>query len=105
MREETLCDSNVVSAFSRSGLEQLLSSCQVSSSIAARNSLYGLEVQKNQPPWLVYRTRPYWDIAIDSRYLNIDFVDDVDAQASPPDVRSSENRGHHSNLAHAPVHQ
>ena len=30
---------------------------QVSSSIAARNSLYGLEVQKNQPPWLVGTTR------------------------------------------------
>ena len=27
---------------------------QVSSSIAARNSLYGLEVQKNQLPWLVW---------------------------------------------------
>ena len=27
---------------------------QVSGSIAARNSLYGLEVQKNQPPWLVW---------------------------------------------------
>jgi len=40
---------------------------EVSSSIAARNSLYGLEVQKNQ-------------------YLNIDFVDDVDAQAAPPDA-------------------
>ncbi|CAJ1339645.1 unnamed protein product [Effrenium voratum] len=40
---------------------------EVSSAISARNSMYGLEVQKNQ-------------------YLNIDFVDDVDSQAAPPDA-------------------
>lgn len=40
---------------------------EVAGSVGARNSLYGLQVQKNQ-------------------YLNIDFVDDVDTQAAPPDA-------------------
>jgi len=40
---------------------------EVAGSVGARNSLYGLQVQKNQ-------------------YLNIDFVDEVDTQAAPPDA-------------------